>query len=87
MAKRAPAKRRKPKAAPRVAMTAEEFATIRSALGVTQKALADRTGIHPVTIAKYESGGYPIFKPVAELMRCLERCADLEKQMAKRDWK
>jgi predicted transcriptional regulator len=72
------AKRKKPKAA----MTPEEFVRIREALGLTQKQLAERTGLHPVTVAKYEipgKGGYLVLKPVAELMRCLERCAHLEK--------
>jgi predicted transcriptional regulator len=45
----------------------------REALGLSQSELSERTGIHRVTIAKHETGDYPIFKPVAELMKCLYR--------------
>ena len=55
----------------KVAMSAEEFKKIRDALGMTQHELSERTGIHRVTIAQYEVGFYPIFKPVAELMKLL----------------
>jgi predicted transcriptional regulator len=79
MAKRAPqqAKRKKPRAA----MTPEEFVRIRGVLGLTQKELADRTGLHPITVAKYEMTGekrYRVLRTIAELMKCLERCRKLE---------
>jgi len=56
---------------PKAAMSAEEFQKIREALGLSQSGLAERTGIHRVTIAKYETGDYPVFRPIAELMKCL----------------
>jgi transcriptional regulator with XRE-family HTH domain len=58
---------------PEASMEPGEFKKIRDALGMTQSELSERTGIHRVTIAQYETGFYPIFKPVAELMRCLNR--------------
>ena len=62
-------KRKKAKAA----MSAGEFQEIRTALGLSQYGLSERTGIHRVTIAKFETGDYPILKPIAELMRCLHK--------------
>jgi len=61
------------KAGMEAAMTGTEFKAIRKALGLSQEGLSERTGIHRITIIRYESGDYPIFRPVAELMRCLNR--------------
>jgi DNA-binding transcriptional regulator YiaG len=34
----------------------EEFRAARTRLGLTQAALAGRMGVHPVTVARWESG-------------------------------
>jgi transcriptional regulator with XRE-family HTH domain len=69
-------KRRITRRTPKAAMSAADFKRIREALGLTQNELAERTGLHPITVAKYEipgAGGYPVLKVVAELMKCLYR--------------
>jgi DNA-binding transcriptional regulator YiaG len=49
-------------------MTAEEFATERSRLGLSQTELAERLGVHVRTIGKWERGERGIPEPVARLL-------------------
>ena len=52
-------------------MTASELKRHRRRLGMTQRALAQRIGVHPVTVAKWESAMVAIPKPIAELVKLL----------------
>lgn len=41
-------------------MTADQYRAIRDKLRLTQQELADRLGVHKITIAKREGGSLPI---------------------------
>ena len=52
-------------------MTASDLKRHRRRLGMTQEALAERIGVHPVTVSKWETGMIAIPKPIAELVKLL----------------
>lgn len=52
-------------------MTGAELRRIRERLGVTQRELAERVGVHFVTANRWERGQVPISEPVAQLVRLL----------------
>ncbi len=49
-------------------MTSEEFRAMRKAADLTQKELADRLGVHVLTVARFEQGLRSISGPVEKLM-------------------
>jgi DNA-binding XRE family transcriptional regulator len=53
-------------------MRARELNAARARLGMTQKALAEALGLHPMTIARHEGGALPIPKVVALAVEALE---------------
>ena len=54
-------------------MTGAEFARRRAALGLTQRALADKLGVHRVTLARWEGGTHPVLEAAARLLTYIER--------------
>ncbi len=52
-------------------MTGAELRRIRKALGLTQRGLAERVGVHSNTIARQERGEVGIKEPLARLVRLL----------------
>ncbi len=46
---------------------------IRKRLGLTQAALAERLGVRPNTVARWERNELPIREPMAKLIRLLEQ--------------
>src|SRR5712691_11689081 len=64
------------------AFTAPQLRWLRRHLGFTQQALAERLGIHRVTVADWERGAAPVPLLVSEVLRCWYRereQADLER--------
>lgn len=57
-----------------------ELKRIRSALGLTQAALANQLGVRRETVARWETGARRIAEPVARLARRLVREAKARKQ-------
>jgi DNA-binding transcriptional regulator YiaG len=49
-------------------MTSEEFKRLREAAGLTQSALAGMIGVHPVTVARWETEMRRIPKMAARLL-------------------
>ncbi len=54
-------------------MTGKELRQIRDRLGLTQAALADRLGVSPNSVARWERDEVPIREPMARLTRLLAR--------------
>jgi len=50
-------------------MTPKQFRTARKRLGLTQRALADRLGVHVQTVKKWSAGDRRIPQPVVILLR------------------
>ncbi len=53
-------------------MTGEEFRRHRRRLGFTQVGLAQRIGVHEITISRWERDVVAIPEPVAQLVRLLK---------------
>jgi transcriptional regulator with XRE-family HTH domain len=49
----------------------DELRRVRRAMGLTQRELADRVGVHPNSIARQERGELGIKEPLARLIRLL----------------
>jgi DNA-binding transcriptional regulator YiaG len=49
-------------------VTPEQFKGARDALGLTQTAMAQRLGVHPMTVSKWERGLAAIPIPVEKLI-------------------
>ncbi len=58
----------------------DEVKAIRKRLGLTQKELAAAIGVHPVTVATWESGRYRVPEPTARLLQHLARDAPVKKR-------
>lgn len=54
-------------------MTGEELRRIRKRLGLTQVALAERLGVAPNSVARWERDEVPIREVVARLVRLLAK--------------
>jgi len=54
-------------------LTGPRLRWLRTQLGFTQQGLADRLGIHRVTLADWERGAAPVPVMMAELLRCWYR--------------
>lgn len=54
-------------------MTGEELRRIRKRLGLTQVALAERLGVAPNSVARWERNEVPIREVVARLIRLLSK--------------
>jgi transcriptional regulator with XRE-family HTH domain len=52
-------------------MEGKELRALRKRLGLTQRALAERVGVHPNSIARQERGEVGIGEPLARLVRLL----------------
>lgn len=52
-------------------MTPEELKSLRATLGLTQPQLAERLGVQPNTVYRWEAGIHPISPMVARLMATL----------------
>ncbi len=50
-------------------MTAVEMKSSRQALGLAQTQLAERLGVHWMTVSRWERGTVPIPEPVAQLVK------------------
>lgn len=56
-------------------MTGDELRHIRERLGLTQKALSEKLGVHWNTVARWERGEVGINEPAARLVRILVKTA------------
>jgi DNA-binding transcriptional regulator YiaG len=50
-------------------VTPKQFKDARDALGLTQTAMAQRLGVHQMTVSKWERGLAAISNPVEQLIR------------------
>lgn len=69
-------------------MTKEEFTQIRESLSLTKKEMAEKIGVKPMLLGRYESGGCRIPEAVEELVKALvapKAPAEEEKAALKQD--
>ncbi len=52
-------------------MTGKELRRARQQLGLTQKVLAEKLGVHKLTVARWEWGTVGISEPAARLVKLL----------------
>jgi transcriptional regulator with XRE-family HTH domain len=50
-----------------------ELERLRTAMGLSQRALAEELGVHPMSVSKWERGVHSIPEPVARLVERLAR--------------
>jgi DNA-binding transcriptional regulator YiaG len=56
-------------------VTGAQVKRVREALGLTQHQFAERVGVHPVTVAKWETDAQGIRGPAVRLMKLLAASA------------
>jgi len=54
-------------------MDRKEVRRLRHRLGLTQLALAERIGVHPFTVSRWERGVVNVPEPTAQLLRLLAK--------------
>jgi DNA-binding transcriptional regulator YiaG len=52
-------------------MTRTDVQRLRRRLGLTQVELAERLGVHPLTVSRWERGQVRVTEPMARLLRLL----------------
>ena len=65
-------------------MTGQQLRQTRQRLGLTQAALAERLGVSPNTVARWERNEVPIREPMARLIRFLAK-TEMKAKPKKRD--
>lgn len=65
-------------------MTGEDLRRIRKRLGLTQAALAERLGVTPTSVARWERNEVSIREPIARLIRLLAAMKLKEKREPRR---
>ncbi len=65
-------------------MTGEELRRIRARMGLTQAELADRLGVTPNTVARWERDEVGIAEPAARLAQLLAKMAEESPRRSKR---
>lgn len=54
-------------------MSPDDVRKLRKRLGLTQEALAELAGVHPMTVSRWERGTIEIREQTGKLLRLLER--------------